>query len=166
MKFPKSNTNNNSGKHSTFVIHPIMEINQNINQDIIDFKNQLNELYRDGKYEIVFISALRTFVELIVNDIVSKLRETKHEKLSENYKFINKKENIETKFLNVISNSKEKAGIRAIYDQAVNDGKYNGTVRYLNLSTHAVQDIISLKQLKSDFPIINFLYTYLCFLSN
>lgn len=91
-----------------------MEINQNINQDIIDFKNQLNELYRDGKYEIVFISALRTFVELIVNDIVSKLRETQHEKLSENYKFINKKENIETKFLNVISNSKEKAGISSL----------------------------------------------------
>ncbi|EGO8450748.1 hypothetical protein EPK46_16340, partial [Enterococcus faecalis] len=61
-----------------------------------------------------FISALRTFVELIVNDIVSKLRETQHEKLSENYKFINKKENIETKFLNVISNSKEKAGISSL----------------------------------------------------
>lgn len=165
VKFPKSNTNNN-GKQSTMVIHPIMEIDQNINQDIIDFKNQLNDLYRDGKYEIVFISALRTFVELIVNDIVMNLGETRHEKLSENYKIINKKEHIEDKFLNVISNGREKAGVKAIYEQAVNDGRYKSTVRYLNLSTHAAQRIISFKQLESDFPIINFLFTYLCFLSD
>ncbi|MBC1481146.1 ATP-binding protein [Listeria seeligeri] len=163
--FPKSSPINN-GQQLVPVIHPIMEINQNVKQDVIDFKNQLNDLYREEKYEIVFISALRTFIELVVNDIVSKLGEIPQEKLSQNYNLINKEEHVKNKFLEAIPDGREKSGVKAIYKQAIDDGRYNSTIRYLNLSTHAAQRIITLKQLESDFPIINFLYTYLCFLNN
>lgn len=148
------------------VIHPLMKIEQNVKPDVIQFKNQLNDLYRNNnEYEIVFISALRTFVELMINDIVEKLGNTNYKELQENYKTINKPENIKIRFIDLIENDREKAGIKAIYEQAVNEGRYNSTVKYLNLTTHAAGRIIRLKQIESDFPIINLIYTYLCFVN-
>jgi len=162
--FPKSNALSGTYGPST-VIHPLMEIDQNVKPDIIEFKNQLNNLYRSGKYEVVFISSLRTFVELVVNDIIEKLGKTQDEKLHVNYNLINKDENIKDRFINLIPSTREKAGIKAIYEQAIHEGRYRSTVKYLNLSTHAAQRIISMKQIESDFPVINLIYTYLCFLS-
>lgn len=163
--FPFSNESNESNL-SVPVIHPLMEIEQNIKSDVIQFKNQLNDLYRNGpQYEIVFISALRTFVELLINDIVEKLGYTNHKELQENYKLINKNENIKEQFINKIKNDREKAGIETIYKQALKEGRYASTVQYLNLTTHAAGRIITLKQIESDFPIINLIYTYLCFVS-
>lgn len=163
--FPSSSENSGSNSSLT-VIHPLMTIEQNIKLDVVQFKNQLNDLYRNGnQYEIVFISALRTFVELMINDIVEKLGHTNHKELQENYKLINKPENIKEQFIDLIKNDREKAGIKAIYEQAVNEGRYNSTVKYLNLTTHAAGRIITLKQIENDFPIINLMYTYLCFVS-
>lgn len=162
--FPKSNHSRNTNEVKP-VIHPLMEIEQNVKQDIIKFKNELNDLYKSGKYEMVFISALRTFVELIVNDIVEKLGKPLNEKLHINYNLINRDENIKDAFINMIPSSREKAGIKAIYEQLKNEGRYNSTVKYLNLTTHAAQRIITMKQVESDFPAINLIYTYLCFVS-
>lgn len=163
--FPSSSEKHGANL-SLDVIHPLMNIEQNVKTDVIQFKKQLNDLYRNNKeYEIVFISALRTFVELMINDIVEKLGNTNHKELQENYKTINKPENIKTRFIDLIENDREKAGIKAIYEQAVTEGRYNSTVKYLNLTTHAAGRIITLKQIESDFPIINLIYTYLCFVN-
>lgn len=69
------------------------------------------------------------------------------------------------RFINKIQNEREKAGVLEIYNQAFSQGRYDGTISYLNLTTHGAGRIISLKQIEIDFPIINLLYTYLCFLN-
>ena len=144
----------------------VTSVLQNVKPDLFEFRNQLNELYRkSNEYELVFISALRTFVELTINDIIEKLGMNNDKELQKNFKTISNTENIKTRFIDLIENDREKAGISTIYKQAITEGRYNSTVEYLNLTTHAAGRIISLKQIESDFPIINLIYTYLCFLT-
>ncbi|MBE9908983.1 ATP-binding protein [Enterococcus casseliflavus] len=163
--FPTS-PKNSSGNVPIEIIHPLMNIEQNVKPDLFEFRNQLNELYRkSNEYELVFISALRTFIELTINDIVEKLGMNNDKELQKNFKTISNIENIKTRFIDLIENDREKAGISTIYKQAITEGRYNSTVEYLNLTTHAAGRIISLKQIESDFPIINLIYTYLCFLT-
>lgn len=148
------------------MVHSLMQIDQNVKEDIYIFKNQLNDIYRDRKkYEYILISSLRTFVELMVNDIVEKLGEKQEKYLEKNFKTISDSKNIKDRFINKIQNDREKAGVLEIYNQAFEQGRYNSTISYLNLTTHGAGRIISLKQIEVDFPIINLLYTYLCFLN-
>ncbi len=164
-QFPISNRTSEVGIEDVMV-HPLMQIDQNVKEDIYIFKNQLNDIYKDRKkYEYILISSLRTFVELVVNDIVEKLGEKQDKYLEKNFKIISDSKNIKDRFINKIQNEREKAGVLEIYNQAFSQGRYDGTISYLNLTTHGAGRIISLKQIETDFPIINLLYTYLCFLN-
>lgn len=146
------------------VIHGLVKTSEHVEQDILTFKSELNEIYYDSKYDLVFVSSVRTFVELIINDIVDQLGKNKSKELSDNYKLISKSEHIKNKFLDLITDQREKTGVQTIYKELVSSGRYNSILKFLNFSTHGAQRLITKERLISEFDVINLLYSYLCIL--
>lgn len=144
------------------LLHPLMQIPENLKADIILFKKEINELYKIGNFDMVLVSSVRTFVELVISDIVDALGEAKSKELSENHRKINKF--VKEKFINEIDDMRERSGVDTIYKDAVRTGKTSNTIEFLNLTTHGAQRILGKEQILSDVSYINFLYTYLCFL--
>ncbi|MGM0000045.1 hypothetical protein [Enterococcus sp. DIV1444a] len=160
----KSAVQNPSTKYQPSIINSLVKTSEYVEQDIITFKNELNRIYYDSEYNLVFVSSVRTFVELIINDIVDQLGKSKSKDLSINYKTISKPEYIKDKFLNLIPDQREQAGVATIYKELVNSGRYNSILRFLNLTTHGAQRLITKERLISEFDVINLLYSYLCVL--
>ncbi|WP_271398276.1 hypothetical protein [Salinicoccus roseus] len=151
--------------YSSKIVYPFMKLSENIEVDIITFKNELNDIYKAEKYNLIFVSSIRTFVELIVNDIVDQLGESKRKELAENYKIINREQFVKREFIDKIEDERERAGIETIYKEMKDSGRYTSLLNFLNLSTHGAQRLINKERLVSEFDVINFLYTYLCFVS-
>lgn len=143
-------------------IYPLFFIKQRVKSDVLDFKNQLNNLYRKDDYDLIFVSSIRTFVELVIDDITSTLNHEVSDKLSDNLKYILKNDQINDKFLNKLT-GRDGDGTRSIYDTYKSD--LSMLLNKLNIMTHSGQRLLNKKQLEDIYPQINLLYTYLCFLN-
>lgn len=155
---------NTSTIYKPSIINSLVKTSEYLEQDIVTFKNELNRIYYDSEYNLVFVSSVRTFVELIINDILDQLGKSKSKELSINYKTISKPEYIKDKFLDLIPDQREQEGVATIYKELVNSGRYNSILRFLNLTTHGAQRLITKERLISEFDVINLLYSYLCVL--
>ncbi|MFT9428062.1 MAG: hypothetical protein ABF586_12960, partial [Sporolactobacillus sp.] len=144
--------------------HLLLDIPEKSNDDIVEFKRELNSGLDDGKYDLMFVSSVRTFVELIVNDLMVLLNENKKENLASNYNIVIGNKNIHQKFIEKISDIADRKGISTIYKELVEKGNASFLISFLNLTTHRGRRLISKGELIANMRFINLLYTFLCFL--
>lgn len=154
-------------------IYSLVKESDKIDFVISEFRTQLNELYKLKKYNAVFVSSLRTFLELVVRNIAVILQ---YDKIYEDdislkdllNKVLSEKE-VNSNFLKKLSPYRQKSGLKTIYkkiSQKENSSKNASVVEVLNMFTHSGMKLLTIDDAKDEQKCIVFLFTYLNFLLN
>ena len=146
-------------------IQSLMFSEDSIKDDVLAFKSELNGLFKTGKYTNTLVAGIRTFIELVVSDIMDCVVESKAESLNQNYQSIISKQIFEAKFIEKITDERDKKGIKGLYENLKNRNQLQNLINLFNLTTHNGSRLIGIEDVKNEEKVINLLYTCLCFVS-
>ncbi len=136
--------------------------------DLINrFKAQINELMENDKYDVVLVSSLRTFIELIVRSIGQKIGIDNAESidLKKLYEQIISSCAVRKFLLDNLGDSRNQEGISVVFTEIQSKERFGSLIDFLNLTTHAATTMLGLPDVKSKALFFRFLYTYLVVVS-
>lgn len=162
-------TKSNRENPNTLFIESYIDESKNLDPIILKFKGELQSLY-ELNYDMVLVSSTRTFVELVARDIAKKIKyRIKGKSLKEIVKDITEEnkvqKNIFDKFKSQNEYEIELKSIEDIYKIFCKNEKIGPIVDKLNLCTHVGPRYLHKKDVEDELLNINFLYTYLNFVS-
>lgn len=162
----KINVLNNKQKNISskqLYIESFIEESEYLDNKISLFRNEINKLYWKEDFDMVFVSSLRTFVELVVQKIAS-ITDTKvnnKKGLNNLLNRITKEETVEENFLNNIENKWLKQGINSAFNDFKERQSKKSIINVLNVYTHSGVKFLSKKKSEDLKTSINFLFSYL-----
>lgn len=140
-----------------------------LDYQISKFKEEINEIYNMNNLDIVFVSSLRTFVELLVKEIASilKIPFDDNMKLKKLLNEVIDKKNVNKYFFSKLDKAKINHGLGSVYTKFMNKQKENDSlIDVLNIYTHSGINILDKQNAQDLRPYINFLFSYLNFITN
>lgn len=150
-------------------IHSFLNESDNLDDIITEFRNQLNRVYLSQNLNIVFVSSLRTFVELVIRETLNLVNK------KSNLNLADKKINDETslkKLLNLLINDENV--ISYLKSKLTNNNEKNAftngfnsfhldnnLIDYLNTYTHSGTKVLNKNETEYLETRINFLFSCL-----
>ncbi|WP_294763171.1 ATP-binding protein [uncultured Lactobacillus sp.] len=139
-----------------------------LNYQISEFKKEINKIYNMNNLDIVFVSSLRTFVELLVKEIASilKIPFDDNMKLKKLLNEVIDKKNVNNYFFSKLDKATIDHGLGSIYTNFIDKQQENNSlIDMLNIYTHSGINILDKQNAKDLRPYINFLFSYLNFIT-
>lgn len=157
-------------KGTSYFIECYVEESDQINSVISTFRSQLNYLYLSPKYVTVFVSSLRTFVEIVVRNIATILDlkfDPDEIPLKKLLKTVLSEQVVNDNFLNQMKNGISKKGLQGIYNKIILQEKESNdtsVIDVLNIFTHSGLKLLNLDDANKEKICINFLFSFLNYL--
>lgn len=157
-------------KGTPYFIECYVKESDQIDSVISTFRFQLNHLYLSQKYVTVFVSSLRTFVEIVVRNI-AKILDLKYDPdeipLKQLLNTVLSEQVVNDTFLNQMKNGGTKSGLKNIYNKIIlqeKESKDSSIIDVLNIFTHSGPKLLNLDDANKEKTCINFLFSFLNYL--
>lgn len=159
---------NRISKQTKFFIESLVDESDKLTW-LLNFKNQINKVYCMKNMDIVFVSSIRTFVEVTVVEIVKALEITFSEDdpgLKKKLEKVLSKEYANDSFLDNIKDKRLKQSLESSYKLILEEENKISTIDVLNIYTHSGTRILSKNDVETRKTCIKFLFSYLNFVLN
>ncbi|WP_056969278.1 ATP-binding protein [Lacticaseibacillus thailandensis] len=142
-------------------VYPLLDtdiLDGDVESYIIDFTNQVNLIANDDKLDLVFVSSLRTFAELMIRSI-AKTESANKDGLKETYNAVMGDANFNKALKRSGICNKSVKALQTIH-RLVKEQKFVPIIDFLNLATHNATKLVTAKDVRDKSIYFKFLLTY------